>query len=260
MSSPPTTPEGEGLVEQVAFLKAVARFIEAEYVHARAISDHAERRRGKTDAQDWAHSRDDVDLAHADLMNYPAIIADQIASRLQALIAEVRGYQHHLRECEQIAGKALGYPWFKDDQTNFPGATEADGVCIGEHVGDTIVEELANRYSALIAEGEEMKAARSQPSGLEASPRSSGLDAERSAALDALDVKAFIEQGRKQQAARLAGQPFSDWLRALAQIADPDDPAGWLVGCVVLNEDCWFDYFAEGYTPASCWAEERSYD
>lgn len=53
------------------------------------------------------------------------------------------GYQKHLRACEQIAGKALGYPAFKDDQVNFPGATEADGVCIGEHVGETIVEELA---------------------------------------------------------------------------------------------------------------------
>lgn len=83
---------------------------------------------------------------------------------------------------------------------------------------------------------------------------------EPSADLEALHIKAFIEQGRKQQAARLAGQPFRDWLRALAKIADPDDPAGWLVGCVVLNEDCWFDYFADGCTPASCWAEQCSYD
>lgn len=56
------------------------------------------------------------------------------------------GYQWHMHECEQIAGKALGYPWYKDDQKNFPGATEADGVCVGEHVGDTIVAELAKRY------------------------------------------------------------------------------------------------------------------
>ena len=49
----------------------------------------------------------------------------------------------------QLAGKALGYPWFKDDQQNFPGATEADGVCIGEHVAETIVQELVEKYQEL---------------------------------------------------------------------------------------------------------------
>ena len=43
----------------------------------------------------------------------------------------------------QSAGKALGYPWFKDDPANFPGATEANGVCVGDHVAESIVEELA---------------------------------------------------------------------------------------------------------------------
>lgn len=66
---------------------------------------------------------------------------------LAELRRQIAGYQHHLRECEQIAGKALGYPWFKDDQANFPGATEEAGVCIGEHVGDTIVAELAAAYA-----------------------------------------------------------------------------------------------------------------
>lgn len=49
------------------------------------------------------------------------------------------------REVEQILGKALGYPWYKDDQKNFPGATEADGVCIGEQVVETLAEEAAER-------------------------------------------------------------------------------------------------------------------
>lgn len=64
---------------------------------------------------------------------------------------KIRGYQRHLDAAQQIAGKALGYPWFKDDQKNFPGATEADGVCIGEHAGETIVEELAQKYLELKA-------------------------------------------------------------------------------------------------------------
>lgn len=78
---------------QVEFLAAVARFIEAEFVHAKAISDHMEARKGKKDLQDWGHSRDDVDLAHADLMNWPAITADMIAQSLQqqaALLAYIR--------------------------------------------------------------------------------------------------------------------------------------------------------------------------
>lgn len=52
----------------------------------------------------------------------------------------------HNDEICQIAGKALGYPWFKDDQKNFPGATVEDGVCVGDHVAESIVEELARRY------------------------------------------------------------------------------------------------------------------
>jgi hypothetical protein len=56
-------------------------------------------------------------------------------------------------EAEQVLGKALGYPWYKDDQTNFTGCTEADGVCTGEHTLVTLAME-ASRY---IKELEEYK-------------------------------------------------------------------------------------------------------
>ena len=55
------------------------------------------------------------------------------------------------QEIEQTCGKALGYSWFKDDQKNFPGATEKDGVCVGEHVAETIVSELAKRHTEVLA-------------------------------------------------------------------------------------------------------------
>lgn len=58
----------------------------------------------------------------------------------------VNAYAKDHEDLCQTAGKALGYPWFKDDQKNCPGATDADGVCVGEHVADTIVEELAKKY------------------------------------------------------------------------------------------------------------------
>lgn len=78
------------------------------------------------------------------------VIAESVFTALDEEVSKLKrqrdGYQRHMHECEQIAGKALGYPWYKDDQKNFPGATEADGVCVGEHVGDTIVAELAEKY------------------------------------------------------------------------------------------------------------------
>ena len=49
----------------------------------------------------------------------------------------------------QTLGKVLGYPWYKDDQKNFPGATEADGVCVGEHVAASIAAEAARRVREL---------------------------------------------------------------------------------------------------------------
>lgn len=45
----------------------------------------------------------------------------------------------------QCLGKVLGYPWLFRDQKNFPGCTESDGVCVGDHVAETIAEEAAKR-------------------------------------------------------------------------------------------------------------------
>lgn len=47
----------------------------------------------------------------------------------------------------QTLGKALGYPWFKDEQTAFPGATEEHGVCVGEHVAE--IRRLRKQVEAL---------------------------------------------------------------------------------------------------------------
>ena len=52
-------------------------------------------------------------------------------------------------EVQQILGKALGYPWFKDDLINFPNATEADGVCVGDHVSITLAMEIADKLRVL---------------------------------------------------------------------------------------------------------------
>lgn len=78
-----------------------------------------------------------------------ALTANSVSPEAAELERLMRGYQLECNECEQIAGKALGYPWYKDDQKNCPGATEADGVCVGEHVPSSVVAELARRYTEL---------------------------------------------------------------------------------------------------------------
>ena len=80
-----------------------------------------------------------------------ALIAhiDAQSARIAELERKIEGYQKECHAVEQALGKALRYPWFKDDLESFPDATEADGVCVGEHVPGTIAEEAAARIAAL---------------------------------------------------------------------------------------------------------------
>lgn len=47
---------------------------------------------------------------------------------------------HMNEEVCQVLGKVLGFPWFKDDQKNFPGATEKDGICQGEYTCESMAD------------------------------------------------------------------------------------------------------------------------
>lgn len=68
-------------------------------------------------------------------------------ARLETELARLRhAFRAQEDEICQTAGRALGYPWFKDDQKNFPGADDTWGVCVGDHVAETIVEELAKTF------------------------------------------------------------------------------------------------------------------
>lgn len=83
---------------------------------------------------------------------------EQAAAEQQRELDEARAEVERLRNaCAKMngevcntLGKALGYPWYKDDQKNFPGATEADGVCWGDHVAESIAVEAANKINALV--------------------------------------------------------------------------------------------------------------
>ena len=53
------------------------------------------------------------------------------------------------REIDQTLGRALGFPRYADDPVNFPGATDADGVCTGEHVPATLAQGAADEIARL---------------------------------------------------------------------------------------------------------------
>lgn len=74
--------------------------------------------------------------------------------QIQTLKKTILGMYKEFDEITQLCGQALDYPWYKDDQKNFPGATEANGVCIGEHVPASIVAELVHAYLKLKNKGQ----------------------------------------------------------------------------------------------------------
>lgn len=57
----------------------------------------------------------------------------------------------------QTLGAALGYPRFCDDQKNFPGAGPEHGVCVGDHVAESLAEEAATQIKRLAAENAQLR-------------------------------------------------------------------------------------------------------
>ncbi len=57
----------------------------------------------------------------------------------------------------QTLGEALGFPWYKDDQENFPGAALRHGVCVGDHVAESLAVEAAHEIERLRAEVERLR-------------------------------------------------------------------------------------------------------
>ena len=86
-------------------------------------------------------------------MCYDAPVSDRgVNMSLGSELAEAKELvEFYKKACEkmeeeicQTLGQVLGfYPWYKDDQKNFPGATEKDGVCVGDHVAESIAMEAA---------------------------------------------------------------------------------------------------------------------
>lgn len=127
--------------------------------------------------------------------------ADRIAKLEERLRHVIDGFQRELNDIEQTCGSALGYPRYCDDQANFPGATEADGVCVGDHVAASIAAELANRYHDMKGRCERMEAALLSRHGGEPIALLEELDAWRQYALDVeefTEVRLGVYLDRKQ--------------------------------------------------------------
>jgi hypothetical protein len=78
-----------------------------------------------------------------DIQEKRALDAERELARLRTACMEADN------NVEQVLGKALGYPWYKDDQANFAGATEHDGVCTGDHTTESIASEAARKIAGL---------------------------------------------------------------------------------------------------------------
>lgn len=63
-----------------------------------------------------------------------------------------KGLIQELFEVEQTLGEALDYPRYIDDPKNFPDATEADGVCVGDHTPATLATEMVRKFKLLTAQ------------------------------------------------------------------------------------------------------------
>lgn len=77
----------------------------------------------------------------------------QLSDREVAALAECERLRKVCSEINdsvsQTLGRALQYPKFADDQKNFPGATDADGVCVGDHIAGSLAEEAAKEIVRL---------------------------------------------------------------------------------------------------------------
>jgi DNA repair exonuclease SbcCD ATPase subunit len=82
------------------------------------------------------------------LMNPPPDVQEKVLQMLE-VYQKIKKYTDELNEIEQILGKALGYPWFKDDPKNFPNATEADGVAVGDHIAWSLAMEAADKMKMM---------------------------------------------------------------------------------------------------------------
>lgn len=84
-----------------------------------------------------------------DAISYVIYLEDKLEKTRRRKDEIEDAYKQTSYEVEQILGKALRYPWFMEDPKNFPDATEETGVCVGDHVPETLATEAARKIEEL---------------------------------------------------------------------------------------------------------------
>jgi len=80
-------------------------------------------------------------------LEYYRGVAEQLGA--EKAVSQRDKMLEEFHQIEQILGKALGYPWFKDDPANFPHATEADGVCVAPNTAASLAMHVADRIKMM---------------------------------------------------------------------------------------------------------------
>jgi len=80
-------------------------------------------------------------------LEYYRGVAEQLGA--EKAVSQRDKMLEEFHQIEQILGKALGYPWYKDDLKNFPNATEADGVCIAPNTAASLAMHVADRIKMM---------------------------------------------------------------------------------------------------------------
>lgn len=136
--------------EQVAAEMTAAVFANADAVKPNARAGD----KGWTDkalvltTSDWTQSISYARRDHSAEDEESVKAARMEADRLRQVMARTND-----AICQTLAQALGGYFWFKDDQVNFPGATEANGVLIVEQTAEDLAELVAKRIKALNAVG-----------------------------------------------------------------------------------------------------------
>ena len=106
--------------------------------------------RDQLDPDHWCNGGE-YGSSHPDALAMEALDAEN--KQLRAELERLRdAFTARDTGIQQTLGKALGYPWFKDDQKNFPGSTQEHGVCVGDHVAESLADEAAEMIGRLRAE------------------------------------------------------------------------------------------------------------
>jgi len=80
-------------------------------------------------------------------LEYYRGVAEQLGA--EKAVSQRDKMLEEFHQIEQILGKALGYPWYKDDPKNFPNATEADGVCVAPNTAASLAMHVADRIKMM---------------------------------------------------------------------------------------------------------------